>query len=117
MAQENIQRFEELLRGSGELQAELGELVKSYEGDRDDPKEVFDATLGKVAGGVGLAFSYDEALASLALARELDDAELDTSTGGGGFCFIIDSSDDVEAECDQDEGHACAYIGVGSFNF
>ncbi len=117
MAQENIQRFEELLRGSGELQAELGELVKSYEGDRDDPKEVFDATLGKVAGGVGLAFTYDEVLASIALARELDDAELDTITGGGGFCFIIGGSDDVEAECDQDEGHACAYIGVGSFNF
>ena len=116
MAQENIQKFEELLRGSGELQAELDELAKSFEGDRDDPREVFDATLGKIAGGVGLDFTYDEALASLAQARELDDAELDNVTGGGGFCFIIGGSNDVEAGCDQDEGHACAYIGVGGVN-
>ena len=117
MAQDNVQKFEELLRGNGELQAKLDELARSYEGDKNDPREIFDATLGKIAGGLGLAFTYDEALDSFAKARELGDAELDAISGGGGFCFIIGGSDDFEAECDQDEGHACAYVGVGSFNF
>lgn len=116
MAQDNVQKFEELLRTNEGLQAELKAAAEAYEGDRNDPEAIFDATLGKIAGGVGLAFTYDDALASFARARELGDAELDAISGGGGFCFIIGGSNDVEAECDDTEGHACAYIGVGGVN-
>ncbi len=116
MAQDNVQKFEELLRTDKGLQAELKAATEAFEGDAGDAKAIFDATLGKVAGGVGLAFTYDEALASLARARELDDAELDTIVGGDGWCFIIGGSDDVESECDEYEGHACAYIGVSGVN-
>lgn len=68
---------EELLRGGGELQARVREAVSSYEGDRSDEQALFDATLGKIAAGVGLPISYADALALAAASgrRELSDAE------------------------------------------
>ena len=112
MAQENVRKFEELLRTDEGLQAELRAAAEAFDGDPDDAKAVFDATLGKVAGGVGLAFSYEEGLAALASARELSDAELDGIAGGTGFCIIIGGNDRPEAKCDYSAGYACAFIGV-----
>ena len=111
MSAENAEKFEELLRTDEGLQAELKAAADAYDGDAGDAKAIFDATLGKVAGGLGLAFTYEDALASFASARELTEAELD-NLAGGGFCIIIGGSDGKEAECESPKGHACAYVGV-----
>ena len=117
MAQDDFRKFEELLRGSDELQAELKAAADAYDGDAGDAKAIFDATLGKVAGGVGLAFTYEDALAAFAPARELSEDDLAAVTGGSGFCIIVGGSDDVETDCDDREGHACAYVGVSAFRW
>ena len=113
MAQENIAKFEEKLRGDEALQAQLKELSEAYDGPKDDEQAIFDATLGQLAGGIGLPFTLVEARNyALAGGRVLEDAELEAVAGGGGLCIIIGGSSEPEAECDSVEGHACAYIGI-----
>ena len=113
MSIENLNAFEQKLREDSELQAELQSALDAFEGDRCDERAIFDATIGKIAAGIGLPFSFDDVVESRSSSMELSDDELDAVAGGGGFCFIIGVSSDVEDECGRDEGHACAYVGVG----
>ena len=109
MAQENIAKFEEKLRGDEALQAQLKELSEAYDGPADDEQAIFDATLGQLAGGIGLSFTLEEARHyALAGGRVLSDDELEAVAGGSGFCYFIGGSDDVEIE----GVHTCAYVGV-----
>ncbi|MCR4871134.1 MAG: hypothetical protein K5859_07545 [Atopobiaceae bacterium] len=118
MSADNFWKFDELLRNDEGLQAKLQELGKGYTGDRTDDKAIFEATLGKLAAEEGLPFTYDEGISSLSSGHELADSELDAVAGGDGACILIGVSSEVEAECDEiDEGHACAYIGVGVVTF
>ena len=114
MAHENVSKFEEMLRGSEELQSKLQELVSSYEGDKADEQAVFDATIGQLAAGVGLPISFEDACDFALANRELSDAELDAVAGGYGVCYMIGGSNEVEAECQNNAyiGHACSYVGV-----
>ena len=113
MAQENVARFEERLSSDEALQAQLKELGEAYDGPADDEQAIFDATLGQLAGGVGLPFSLEEARSyALAGGRVLDDAELGAVAGGGGFCYVIGGSNEPEATCGKADFHACAYVGI-----
>ena len=40
MANENVGRFEELLKGSEEIQAKLKQLAEAFEGDKNDAKAI-----------------------------------------------------------------------------
>ena len=59
MANENVARFEELLKGDDALKARLEELAKAYDGPADDQKAVFDATIGKLAAEAGFPFTFE----------------------------------------------------------
>ncbi len=114
MANENVSKFEEMLRGSEELQAKLQELAAAYEGDKADEQAVFDATIGKLAAEAGLPISFEDARSFALEGRELSDTELDAVAGGYGVCYMIGGSNEVEAECQNNAyiGHACSYVGV-----
>ncbi len=112
MAQENALSFEKLLRGDEMLQAKLAEAAKAYDGERSDERAFFDAVVAPIAEEAGFPHAFDEVVSAKGN-RELDDAELDAVAGGGGFCFIIGVSTDVEAHCYTENGYACAYVGVG----
>ena len=56
MANENPAKFEELLKSGGDIQAKLNELAAAFEGDKEDAKAYFDATVGKLAEELGLLF-------------------------------------------------------------
>lgn len=111
MSRENARTFEAMLREDEALQAKLQELAASYAGDADDEQAVFEATVGNLAAELGLPFSLAEGREAAA-ARELGDTELEAVAGGKGFCFFIGGSNDVGAGCGENEGHACAYVGV-----
>lgn len=106
----NIWLFEERLRSDESLQAKLAEAAKAYAGEKADAKAVFDAVVAPIATELGMPFTYEEATEA-ATSRELDDAELEAVAGGDSFCFIIGGSDDIDIECDELSGQACAYIG------
>ena len=112
MANENVARFEELLKNDEALQEKLNELSKAYEGDKEDEQAIFEATVGKLAEEAGLPFTLEEAREAVFAGRELGDAELD-AVAGGGYCYFIGGASDVEATCGDSEFHACAYVGVG----
>ena len=110
MANENVGKFEELLKGSEELQAKLKELAAEFEGDKTDAKAIFNATIGKLAEEAGLPFTFDEGAAYVGEDRNLSDEELDAVAGGGdswGVCYIVGISNGPDFE-----GHLCAYLGA-----
>lgn len=118
MANENIQKLEELLRSDEEVQAQIRTAVEAYDGDKTDEQAFFEATIGKVSEAAGLPVSYEEVIAHAKKLTNLDDSELDAVAGGGGYCFIVGIHGEVDANaCDEDESelgaHACAYLGVG----
>ena len=108
----NVEKFEELLRSDEGLQAKLRAATEAYAGDTSDEQAFFDAVLAPIAAEAALPFTYDEVVAAKD-DEELDDAELDAVASGTGYCIFIGGSDDVESGCNEIEGHACAYIGVG----
>lgn len=110
MAQDNISKFEELLRNDESLSAKLQELASAYEGDPADEESFFAATIGALAEEAGLPFSLEEAKGYVPN-RELSDAELD-AVAGGNPCFLFGGSDGAEAHCEGVFGSACAYLGV-----
>ena len=62
MAIENVRRFEEKINGDEALQARLKELSDAFDGDRQDPRAVFEAVVAPLATEVGLPYMYDEAV-------------------------------------------------------
>ena len=112
MANDNVQKFEELLRTDEAVQAQLNEAVSAYDGDPNDQEAVFEATIGKIAASVGLPFELEEGKNHLLAGRALSDAELAAVAGGVGVCYVIGGSDEPEAHCERAEGYACAYVGV-----
>ena len=112
MAIENVARFEELLREDEALKAKLDAATAAYAGDASDDKAVFEAIVAPLAEEAGLPFTYEEGKKAYGQ-RELSDAELDSVAGGGGFCYLIGGSDDVNANCNE-PGYFCAYIGVSA---
>lgn len=110
MANENVSKFEELLRTDEALQARLQELSSSFEGDKADFQAFFDATIGKLAAEAGLPFTMEEGRDSFAF--DLSDAELDAVAGGDGLCWIQGYTDGPEAECGSAEFHVCFFSGI-----
>lgn len=113
MAENNVSKFEELLRTDEALQAKLKELSEAFTGDATDEQAIFDATIGKLAAEAGLPFTLEEGRAFALADRKLSDEELDAIAGGGGACYFVGYSTEPEAECGSAEFHACAYVGVG----
>ena len=113
MANDNVERFEELLRKDESLQAQLNEAVSAYDGDPNDQEAVFEATIGKIAAGVGLPFELEEGKNRLLAGRALSDAELE-AVAGGGWCYGIGGGDSVRLICTdvQGMGAMCAYVGI-----
>lgn len=111
MANENVGRFEELLKGSEEMQAKLQELTKAFDGDKNDGKALFEATVGKLAAEAGLPFSFEEGAEFANANRELSDAELE-AVAGGGVCYFVGANPGVDSECTNNKGSSCAYVGV-----
>lgn len=112
MANENVKKFEELLRGSEELQAKLKGLLAAFDGDKSDEEALFEATIAKLAEEAGLPFGFDEAKDCAIAEGAISDEELDAVAGGKGFCIIIGGADDVEIECTNEGGYSCAYVGI-----
>lgn len=108
----NIDKFEELLRSNEGLQSKLRAATEAYAGGMSDERAFFDAIVAPIAAEAALPFTYDELVAAKDN-LEIDDEELDAVAGGTGYCIFIGGSDDVESGCNEIEGHACAYIGVG----
>jgi len=113
MANDNVLKFEELLRNDETLQAKLQQFADAYEGDPANEQALFDATIGKAAAEAGLPFSLEEGKEAFFANRELDDNELGAVAGGGGWCYVVGGSNEAEAKCDYADFHACAYVGVG----
>ena len=103
MAQENVGRFEELLKSDEALQAKFAELGKA-------------GILAPLAAEAGLPFTYEEGVAYASQGKELSDDELDAVAGGFSVCYIIGGGDEPDADSDCKDGRrnigACAYIGV-----
>ena len=112
MANENVKKFEELLRSDEALQKKLAEAAKAFNGDKTDEKAVFEATFAKLAEEAGLPLSYGDVRDYAAAEGELSDEDLADVAGGRGFCFIIGGSSETEVQCDNVGGYACAYVGI-----
>ena len=111
MANEIVGRFEELLKGSEEIQAKLKQLAEAFEGDKNDAKAVFEATIGKLAAEAGMPFSFEDGAEFANANRVLSDAELE-ALAGGGVCYLVGANPSVESECTNNKGTSCAYVGV-----
>lgn len=110
----NVEKFEELLRSSEELQARLRAATEAYEGDKADERAVFDAVVAPLAAEAGLPFTYEEGAEYAASGKGLSDAELDAVAGGGAFCFILGVGERVDACVTEYLGaNACEVVGVG----
>ncbi len=116
MALENVEQFEKLLREDEVLQEKLVSAVDAYEGEQT-AEAIYEALLEPIAAGVGLPFTYEEAVRFGSLGRELSDAELD-GLAGGSICIFVGFGDDPDAEViDDSNGGACAYVGVTLANW
>ena len=73
MALENVEQFEKLLREDEALQERLASAVDAYEGEQT-AEAIYEALLEPIAAGVGLPFTYEEAVRFGSLGRELSDA-------------------------------------------
>lgn len=111
MANENVSKFQELLKGSEEVQAKLQDLAKAYDGDKNDEQALFDATIGELAAGAGLPFTFEEARSVVLATRDLSVTELE-AVAGGSACYFIGAAPGVDSECTNNRGSACAYVGV-----
>ena len=111
----NFSKFEELLRGSEELQAKFRAAAETFQGDKADARAVFEAVVAPLAAEAGLPFSYDE-VKKAAGEVELDADEYDAVAGGG--CFFFGGNDDSGACSNEEEGAgACSGLGVGFLNW
>lgn len=106
----SIEEFEELLRGSEDLQAKFKAAAESF-GEVTDEKSFFDAVITPLAAEAGLDCTYEDACAAVKETQELDDAELDAITGGTTDCLIVGLGD-VEAAAEAYRFFACAIMGV-----
>ncbi len=118
MAFENVEKFEDLLRGSEELQAKMRAAADAYEGDKADEQAIFEAVIAPLAEEAGLPFSLEEGREFVISSRELTDDELDAVAGGKGGCYVIGGGKEADACTDDILGAgACYAMGVGIFKF
>ena len=118
MAIENGRRFEEKSNGDEALQARLKELSDAFDGDRQDPRAVFEAVVAPLATEVGLPYMYDEAVEYV---DQRDDEDLTAdeakAVAGGWVACVIVGFGGLEADtCGGNEwtgAAACAGLGVG----
>ena len=83
MSTQNANKFQQMIRTSAALRAELRFAAQAYDGDRNDDRAVFDAVVAPVAELAGVPFDYDDAReAARSMAMALSDAELDMVAGG-----------------------------------
>ena len=116
MKNENAVKFKELLFSDKNLQKRLKELADAYTGDKTDSEAFLTATVGKLAEELNLPFTYEEGeeIFNNDDDRELSEDEVKAIAGGKGFCITIGVSDGPEVSGEDDDNqHACAYIGVG----
>jgi len=81
---ENPTKFKQMLEETPSLRLELQRAARSYDGDREDDRAVFNAIVAPVAAACGVPFTYDEALDAMFENRELSDDELELIAGGIG---------------------------------
>lgn len=82
---DNPTKFKRLIERDPSVRLEMQELARSYDGDRDDDRAVFDAVVAPVARSCGMPFTYEEAMDAMAgVTRELSDDDLDMVAGGVG---------------------------------
>ena len=108
MAQENVAKFEELLRSDETLQAKARAAVAAYTGDKADARAVFAAVVAPLADEAGLPFTFEESKSFAQDGKELDDAELEAVAGGS--CFLVGGG------YGKGDSAACYEIGVGFFD-
>lgn len=89
MADNNILKFEELMREDEELQARLRAAFDAFAGDKDDEQALFDSTLGMIAAEVGLPFTLEEAHEAMKDGFEISERELEAVAGGVSVCDEI----------------------------
>lgn len=106
MANESIQKLEELMRTDKDVQAKIKAAVEAYDGDKTDEQAIFEATVGKVGEELGFSISYEEARAYATKLVALDDGEID-AVAGGSVCWFIGASRTTD-----DEDAYCAYVGI-----
>lgn len=119
MSQENVRKFEERLRDDEALQVRLKELADAFDGDKNDPKAVFEAVVTPLAAEAGLPHTYDEALECVAQRDDDEDLTADeVKAAAGGWsdlCAFVGFGDVNADACFDDVAgyNACAGIGVG----
>ncbi|MEE0028102.1 MAG: hypothetical protein U0J70_10965, partial [Atopobiaceae bacterium] len=59
---DNPIKFKRMLEETPSLRLELQRAARSYDGDREDDRAVFDAVVAPVAAASGVPFTYDEVL-------------------------------------------------------
>ena len=100
MAIENVRRFEEKINGDEALQARLKELSDAFDGDRQDPRAVFEA--------VEYVDQRDD--------EDLTADEAKAVAGGWVACVIVGFGGLEADTCGGNEwtgAAACAGLGVG----
>lgn len=115
MAIENVRKLDERINGDESLQARLQELAEAFDGDREDPRAVFEAVVSPLAEEVGLPYTYDEALEYVDQGDDEDISADELKAAAGGVrdvCFVVGFGE-VAADIDLACGAACAGIGVG----
>ena len=112
MSKENVIKFGELLRDDQALRDELQAARAAFKGDASDKQALFDATIAPLAERLELPFTYEDAFAC-ATSEDVDEQELKAIAGGLGGCYFIGFSDTPEATANEEEMHACIFIGIG----
>ena len=120
---QDVRKFEELMRNDPEIQKKLVERAENYTGDKTDAKELFNEVILPVAKEAGLEATYEEMVEyinslNLTPGDELSEDELQQIAGGYknewelrcafiGYCSAPGTSNDDEAI------GACLTLGVG----
>lgn len=119
MAQENVGKFQELLRSDEALQAKFRAAVEALATEEKGEIANFEAVVAPLAQELGLPFTYEEAKQFALDGAELDEEQLEAVAGGWSFCVIQGwGTIDAEFKCNDSGGYgwgACAVAGSGLF--
>lgn len=120
MSLENVDKFQEMLASSEELQEKFKAAVDAVaEGASEE--DSFNAVIGQLAQEVGLPFTFEEAKQRAEEGTQLTDEQLDNVAGGWKFCvgWGVGTTDyDAQHTCPTKGGYGFGYCpstsGFGS---